>query len=56
MLNGGETKRSGAKIFPCPFCSEKFDTNKLLRQHIKEAHRENQAMLSEEQLQVFEAI
>ena len=40
----------------CPFCGEKFDTNKLLRQHIKETHRENQAMLSEEQLQVFDAI
>lgn len=32
----------------CPFCSGKFMTNKLLRHHIKEAHREQQ-QISEEQ-------
>jgi len=32
----------------CPFCTEKFGTNKLLRAHIKDAHREQQ-LIGEEQ-------
>lgn len=32
----------------CPFCSGKFLTNKLLRNHIKEAHREQQQITEEQ--------
>ena len=40
----------------CPFCNDKFDTNKLLRHHIKDAHREHHKALTEEQIQMFDAI
>lgn len=32
----------------CPFCSTKFDTNKMLRMHIKEDHRDKQKVSEEE--------
>ena len=32
----------------CPFCSEKFHTNKLLRLHIKESHKDRQRVSEEE--------
>lgn len=32
----------------CPFCSEKFATNKLLRSHMKETHREPRQVVNEE--------
>ena len=38
MLNGGETKRSGAKIFPCPFCSEKFVDKDMISEHVMQSH------------------
>lgn len=32
----------------CPFCNVKFETNKLLRLHIKDAHRDKQKVAEEE--------
>lgn len=32
----------------CPFCNAKFDTNKLLRMHIKDSHRDKQKLSEEE--------
>ena len=32
----------------CPFCATKFDTNKQLRMHIKDSHREQQKVSEEE--------
>ena len=40
----------------CPFCSNKFLTNKLLRQHIREAHEEQQRISDEQCAQSLENI
>jgi len=32
----------------CPFCTAKFDTNKVLRAHIKDAHRDQQKVTEED--------
>ena len=40
----------------CPFCNAKFDTNKLLRLHIKDAHRERHRVTEEDCAQMYESV